>query len=312
MQTNEHNAEKERNSRDKIYLVIIILLLISNGILIWQLIQKGQNVEVLATENVDLTADKEAIQVELDNLEFDFSNLQTDNVEMNAQIDSQMVKIEAMKAELAAADGNKASMQRIIRDLRKETETLRRIMQHYVVTIDSLNTLNVALRENLAVRDGQLTEATTNIEDLTSAKTNLEGQVKIGARLKTDGVTAEALRLRSGGGQTDTKRAKNTDMIKTCFSIRENALAKSGERNFYIRIIKPDGSVLTPADKDTHFEWDGGTGLYSVKYAKAYNNKAMELCVYCNVEVDELPAGNYLTQIYSDGSMIGSTNFELK
>jgi len=312
MQPDTHKAEKERNNREKIYLIVIFLQLICIGVLIWQLIDKGQSNEVLAVDNLELAADKQDIERDLDALELDFSNLQTDNQEMQAQIDSQMVKINQFKAELEAADGDQAKMQRAIYKLRKETETLRSIMQHYVVTIDSLNTLNVELRQDLAVKDEQLDQANSNLDEMASENANLDEKVKIGSRLETESIVSEAKRMRSGGGQANTNRAKNTDMIVTSFGVRANSLAKAGARDYYIRIISPNGSVLSPPGENNQFDWNGGSGLYSVKYNQAYKNEAQTLTVYYEVEQDELPKGKYLIQIYSDGSNIGSTYLNLK
>ena len=311
MQVNSQKAEKEKNSREKLFLGIIFLQFILIGVLIWQLVDKGQTNTVLTDENMQLAVDQAQMGQELDELSADFSALETDNEQMQARIDSQMARIADFKEQLVNAEGDKAKMQSIIRELRKETGTLRRIMHHYVVTIDSLNTLNVALQAEVVETHGRLDQAHSNIENLTDNVANLEGQVKIGATLQTQAMTAEAIRVRSGGGQAVTRRAKNTDMIKTCFVVRENALAKAGNRDFYVRIIKPDGTVLTPPDQDTHFEWDGGSGYYTIKHAEEYNNQAMDVCIYCEVE-GEIPEGKYLAQIYADGAQIGSTDFDLK
>ena len=312
MEPTKDKKQKETKSKEKVYLVIIFLLIVAIGFLIWQLVDQGMKTEIANKENIELALDNQEVERELKSLEVNFEELETDNDEMQARIDSQKVRIADYQVELAAAQGDKKKMRRLIAKLKKETETLRTIMKGYVVTIDSLNTLNMRLANELGDTRGKLSKANDDISKLNSDKSDLSQKVAIGAALETENIISGAIRVRDGGGQKETSRAKNANMIKTCFDVRENKLAKSENKDFYIRVITPDGSVLRPASEDTHFEWSDGKGFYTVKVNQEYKNAPMSLCAYFEIEGGPIPSGDYLTEIYADGNRIGKAYFKLK
>lgn len=312
MEPTKKLQEKEGSSREKVYLIIIILLVLGYVPMVWQLVDRGQEVQVLADDNTALEIEKNTINLELETLKYDFNSLQTNNTEMQTRIDSQRVKIEALQLELETASGDKAHLRRVIAKLKKETETLRTIMKGFVVTIDSLNTLNQNLTAELGDTRERLTDANANIERVSSERDDLAGQVEVASVLETQNMSSGAIRVRGSGSQKSTNRAKNADMVKTCFDVRENKLASPGDKTYYVRVITPDGSVMRPAVGETHFEWKGGSGNYTVKHTEKYANSLMNVCIYFDIESDEVPSGKYLTEVYENGHRIGKTYFELK
>ncbi len=311
MEPTKIEREKKSRSRDRLYIVILLLLLLGYVPMIWQLAEKGSSVQALAKDNARIDLEASNMRLELENLGVNFQLLETDNVALKADISAQQLHIDSLKMELASAAGDKQQLQRIIQKLKKETGTLRNIMQGYVATIDSLGRSNSHLRYELGNTRNRLASAEDENKDLADKNENLSEQVAIGSVLETENMWSGAIRIRSGGGQKETNRAKNAGMVKTCFDVRESRLAKTGEKAYYVRIIRPDGSVLTNAARNSRFEWSSGSGFYTVKHTEKYNRKRMNVCIYFEVE-GELPVGQYLTEVYCDKYVIGKAYFELK
>src|SRR2546430_1581653 len=139
--------EENLNQNDKkkkagfIPWLFLILSLAGNGILVYLL--NGARQTVIQKEEIIKTVyvEKDNLGIELKQLKSEYDNLKTNNAGLQAQIDEKKSEIELLIKEAEKHKGDKY----IIAKLRKETETLRLIMQGYVHTIDSLNTLNQKL-----------------------------------------------------------------------------------------------------------------------------------------------------------------------
>jgi hypothetical protein len=146
--------------------------------------------------------------------------------------------------------------------------------------------------------------------DLETRQSTMENIIEEGQVLKANLITSKGIRLRSSGKQVDTQRATKTQMIKTCFTLYENRIAKPGDKDLYVRIIGPDAQVLAAGD-NVNLEFAGEMSNYSVKRSIDYNNAEMDVCVFYNVAT-ELPAGDYKVFIYEGSVAIGQTDLSLK
>lgn len=318
----ENNPEKKK-SKDAIYITIIILLLGAGGFLFVQLSQVNtdlkqctQNFDVLQKEKDEMSkmfsengmADMMGadLKASLANLMDDYKGLETSNAGMRDSIDRQMRRIDSLQQ---LAEKNKGNAYMIYK-LKKETETLRSIMQGYVRTIDSLNTINQELRADLSSTKQTLSTVEKERDDVKQKNQDLEGKVAKGSILQTSGLNAGAIHLRSSGKQVETSRAGRADMIKACCTILENAIAKPGTKQVYMVVTMPDASVLTQTPSAT-YKWDGGETQYSLMREIDYQNAPMDLCLYAEVQQD-LPKGVYIVELYCEKAKIGKTTFTLK
>ena len=107
----------------------------------------------------------------------------------------------------------------------------------------------------------------------------------------------------------ETTKANATQKIKTCFNVLENIVALPGNKDVYVRILAPDGSVLTNGSET--FMVLGQASLFTVKETFEYSNKETNICVYWE-KGSEYASGTYTAEIYCEGALIGNTTFELK
>ena len=185
-------------------------------------------------------------------------------------------------------------------------------MKGYVRTIDSLNMENVELRaENMDVKT-QLGEKEDENSKLKEDKSQLEGKVKLGAKLNALDMVAYAQRVRKNNIHKETTRADKAEKIKCCFTLDNNEVIESGKKTVYVRIITPEGTVLTERSDNAHmFEFEGTRGLYSMIKVVNYENQQLDLCMYWDV-INTLTPGQYIAKAYVDGFEIGSANLDLK
>ena len=302
------SEQKSIQGSSKLMLVLVILLLVSNAVTAYLLITKHQeNVEIV-TQNTDLTVEKDNLTAELNHMLAQYDSISTDNEQYIAEIAEQRAKIEEM---LAEAEKHKNDAW-IIHKLKKETGTLRDIMKSYVVTIDSLNTVNQGLVVAKKQVENQLDEQKSENQELNKTNDELSQKVKLGSKLRVLDLVSGGQRMKSGTVSRETTRAKRVDKVKTCFTIDENEVSKPGKKMVYLRIIDPSGEVLAmDQSQDYMFTYDGKEGLYSRKEEVMYDNAELDLCLYWDV-TEELVEGKYIVEVYAEDYHMGTTEFELK
>ena len=296
---------KEIPQREKLYVGIIAALVIACGVLTWKVFDSSTTVQQISLYNENLEQDKDALNKELDEMLAQYENLETDNKGLQEDILKQKEQIEKMKDEL---DKNKGNVQ-LIRKYQKEVTTLRTIIKGYVVTIGSLNTLNQDLRyENTNIKE-KLTDSQKQYERLNSEAKDLQGIVRKASKLNTYNLTFEGIRLRNSGKQTETSRSDRIELLKVCFTLEENVTTKPGKKNIYVQIFNPNGEVVlnqsNPEDKSAPESFSSVREI-------TYENQRMDVCVYTNLNGQELIEGEYAVKIFEAGDLIGTVNTTFK
>lgn len=314
-----------KKSRDPLYITIIVLLLGVGGYFGWMYSEAKSENSRLTQENLSKQADLDTLKnllekngmVDLmgedlkDNLEFmleQYSQVKTTNDTLNDRIGQQQEKIKEL---IAQAEKHKGDAYYILK-LKKEGETLRKIMKSYIHTIDSLNTVNQGLVVDIKNKDKQINEVTTERDEVINKNKNLEDKVAKGSVLQAGGISATAVRIRSSGKQVETTKAGRADMIKSCMTIMENRIAKAGTKDIYMVVITPGGTILSD-NPGTTVATEDGSQPFSLKREIEYANSNIDLCMYAEIkEGVDLQAGTYIVKFYCEKAMIGKTTFTLR
>ena len=133
----------------------------------------------------------------------------------------------------------------------------------------------------------------------------------MGAVLQAGNLTVNAIRVRSSGTQSETTRASKANMIKSCFTLIENKLAKPGDKTIYLRVLNSDGKLL-PAEESISSNNSKKEAIeMSSKRVINYQNQNTDICVFYEM-INQIPAGNYSIELYNEGYLIGSSSFALR
>lgn len=303
--TSNINQNLKNNKTNKIMLVLIILLFGFCGFLIWQNIQLKNVVAEKEIVYVEVSSERDNVKAELEDMLAQYNTLKTNNGEINAELEVEKAKIEELLKNLKNKDWT-------IHKLKKETETLRTIMKGFVVQIDSLNTLNKELRAEKEVVQGELKSEKNRTQNLTKENEGLTSKVTIASYLKTVSLKSYGVKVKSDNTGKELDRAKKIDKIRTEFSVLKNEITPPGEKWIYVRILSPDGKVLSEKTDDSNkFDFNGVKGLYSAKKMINYQNQEMSVTIDWK-KIDEFPVGEYNVEVYADGVDIGKTKFTLK
>lgn len=316
-------GKSPEKKKDGLYVFIIILLVAALGALGLFVANRNKKLNQCEEERASLESDMVGMEGMMGQyVSSEKGDIKDDLRNMLSMYDEQMEKNNANKDSIQAQknkirdlmeemEHNKKVSARQIYKYRKETETLRKIMQSYVRQIDSLNTMNTTLRNDLKTTGEQLSNVTSERDNLKEKNTNLEEKVSAGARLHAFNIYTSGMKYKVDGSLKESDRAGKIDKVRSCFTIGENAIAKSGSKYVYIQVITPDGKVLYQRSSNV-INVDGVSVMYSDKKEIDYENQSIDVCVYYDANGAEMGKGNYVVKIYADGAVIGKDSFVLK
>jgi hypothetical protein len=256
--------------------------------------QKNKMVEM---ENV-LTEEKDSLQNELRLMVHGYDTLKTDN-------DTLMANLQREKTRIVKLLEINASNVQLIKKYRAEIGTMREIMKGYIVQIDSLNTLNQQLvAENIGIKQQMSEVQNTNVE-LTKVKEELTSKVTVAAVIQAKDINAVTLNKK----RKETTRINLIDKLRICFTLRENPIATPGEKEVFMRVIRPDSLIITTSP-DNLFDFNGNKLVYSASRLVDYMNQDIEMCIFLDNTGDFI-IGNYSVELYLENNIIGRTTFAL-
>lgn len=285
-------------------LALVVLLLISNVVMLYFLMQSRRQEERVQDTVERVSSEKENVSRMLEDMLSQYDQLETNNDQLRTEMDAQRQQIEDLLDQVKRGQYSLAKAQ-------KEAETLRKIMKGYVATIDSLNQANLQLTAERATLTQELGEVKGQKAALETKTQDLEGIVAKGSVLTANSITANALFLRNNGKQVDTERANKAEMVKCCLTLGENRVTRAGDKTLYMRVISPDGQVLTSGEAGAKFKFEGVEGYYSAKRDINYQNAPMDVCLFWNAS-GKMATGRYLVEIYESGAKVSTTSFDLK
>jgi hypothetical protein len=256
--------------------------------------QKNKMVEV---ETV-LTQEKDSLANELQLMIHGYDTLKTDN-------DTIMANLQREKKRIQQLLSLNASNVQLLKKYKAEIGTMREIMKGYIVQIDSLNTLNQQLlAENTGIKQ-QISEVQNTNLELAKAKEELTSKVTVAAVIQAKDINAVTLNKK----RKETTRIANIDKLRICFTLRENPIASPGEKEVFMRVIRPDSLVITTSP-DNLFDFNGSKLVYSASRLVDYMNQDIEMCIFLDNTGDFI-IGTYSVELYLENNIIGRTTFAL-
>ncbi len=291
--------ENKKNTLQIVVGTVLVLLLI--GVTALLISEKKTNNELVQ----EFQLEKEDLENQYTEFarQYDELKLTVSNDSLSVLLEQEQLKTQRLLEELRTVKSTNAAE---IRRLKNELSTLRKVMVTYINQIDSLNRLTTQQKEIIADVTKKYNAASQQISSLSEEKKNLTKTVTLAAQLDATNISAQGINKR---GKT-AKKVKDAVKLKIDFTITKNITAETGERTLYVRIAKPDNTILAKSTGDT-FSYENRELVYSIKKYIEYNGEEQAVTVYWNVE-EYLYAGTYRVDIFTGGTMIGSQEFTLK
>ena len=298
MTDTNNNPAKIQEQKKGVPAAMIAMAIILTAALIYLVViyfnQKNKMVEM----ETALTQEKDSLANELKLMVASYDTLKTNNDSLN-------VNLEREKKRIMQLLSINASNVQLIRKYKNEIGTMRDIMKSYIVQIDSLNTRNkILVSENTQIKE-QITKVQNTNTELNKVKEELNSKVEIASVIQAKNISAAALNKK----RKETSRINLLDKLRICFTLRENPIAKAGQKEVYMRVLRPDSLVIT-SSPDNLFEYRGNKMIYSANRTADYMNQDIEMCIFLDNTGDFI-IGNYSVELYLEDNIIGRTTFVL-
>lgn len=295
---NKQPFEKKKSAKAGIIILTVFVVILSlglSGLIFMYFHQKEAMVEMEAV----LTAEKDSLTNELQDLIFGYDTLKTSNDTLNIKLEEEQNKIQKL-LQIQASNAQKILL------YKKELSTLRKVMKSYIVQIDSLNTKNKMLIARNAEFQIRLEVAQKTNKELSAIKDELSFKVKKASVIVAKNIHAAPLNNR--GKEKD--RIDKIEKIRVCFTLRENPIVNAGKKDVYMRIIRPDSLVLALTPENI-FSFQEKQMIYSAMRTIEYLNKDVDMCIYFN-QNEHFITGKYTIELFLENNQIGTTSFTLR
>jgi peptidoglycan hydrolase CwlO-like protein len=170
-------------------------------------------------------------------------------------------------------------------------------------------------RDSLAVQKDSLTKEK---ERLTSTVSEVEESNKklnaIASILRAENISVTAYNRRDKQESRNTFKAKNIDRLKVDLVIAENNIAPKGNREVFMRLVEPGGTVVfAPALGSGKFDAEDDNLTFTQKKQILYDNSAQNMQFSFDTPKDyDFKTGKYSVELFCDGKQIGLKTFEVK
>jgi Tfp pilus assembly protein PilN len=293
--TNNPSGQGMKKSTPSGMVITAVILGVALLALVYMYFNKSSKMQEMETV---LTQEKDSLANELRHLAVAYDTLKTNNDTLNAGLEKQKNKI----VQLLSLN---ASNVQLIRKYKSEITTMRDIMKSYIVQIDSLNTRNKLLASENSEIKQQISQVRSTNTELSKVKEELSSKVEVASIIQAKNIVAVSLNKK----RKETTRINLLDKLRICFTLRENPLAQAGQKDVYMRVIRPDSLVVT-GSPDNLFEYKGNKIVYSATRQVDYMNQDIEVCIFLDNNGDFV-IGNYSVELYLENNIIGRTNFML-
>lgn len=288
---------------------VIIIALAAIGFLAWQLYNSQQEIE---QKEADLKGAEELLEYEKKQTERELQALAVEiegydttigNDSLVDLLESQKQKIQQLLEELRTV---KYTNGKKISELKEELSVVRKVLMNYIRQVDSLNKVNTKLfNENKDVKV-KIIEVTQTNQILSKEKEQLTEVVTRASMLEADNFVVETFNNKD----KKTSRLSKITTIAIGFNIAKNVTSTVGEKTLFVRIIKPNGDVLSKS-KTNVFQYENREIPFSVRKTIEYKGERLKEIVYYKVK-ETLLEGDYKIEVFADSQLVGSGSFMLE
>lgn len=294
METNQNNS--------KLKAVILILSLLLVGSIAYMFKMSSDSKTEIATSEAKYESelkDKESVLNDLTAMKVKYDEEIATNTSLKEELEAEKSKIDALMVRIKKGES--------LAHYKDDYIRLKREMESLVAENVKLKEENIVLAKNLDSTSVELEESkkfNNNLVDQNEklSKENEEGQKLVIVNLKTI-----AIKERNSGKQIETDKASRANKLKISFTIAKNAIAKSGERDYYVQVIDSKNNVL--GDKKS-ITFNDKLLTYSFISKVKFQNSTVD--VYEELAGKDFEKGTYYINIFSKGELVANATFDLR
>lgn len=290
------------------FVALIIWLIISNSRAVGTANEAAARADSLAIANDQLLLTNEFNQLNADFNQYEGQQIYLKNDSLVQKYNEARMKVEGLIQELndekARNARNMSASKAKIKQLEGEIATLKNIVRHYLEEIKRLGEENEGLKQEIQQVQQKNEQLSSQYTAATKSNAELTQTVQLARKLNITGVAFHAYNKKGKVEKNITKARQ----LGVSFTVSPNNTAAPGMKDFYIRILSPEGTLLGNGGT---FILDGSQVASTSHRKVEYANEELSVSVYWDVNTTLTP-GDYTVEVFCDGYRLASRHFTMK
>ncbi|MGV3559101.1 cell division protein ZapB [Larkinella arboricola] len=254
------------------------------------------------------------------------------------RLDSISIQLDAKISEIQSLGGRVDSLLKVKEQLEIDKRNLRNVaafdvkryeakIKKYLALLGEKDKEIEQLKEENSILTSQnqtLTQENTNLKNERQALTDtvsryseqnreLTEKVTLASALKAENLVVNAINRRGKESDGGEYRAKRIDKVKITFRLATNPLAQQNEKEIYLRILDPSGSVIADmATGSGQFIYSGQEMIYTARQTITYDSLGQQVTFIYGRGNIPFKEGTHQIELYSEGFKIGQGDFTVK
>jgi chromosome segregation ATPase len=252
---------------------------------------------------LDLRSERATLNYDLEKLKLSLDSALNDKSHLNAELIKEKKKVENLLLLLKKGNLNSDQLKKYkfnSQNLEFRINNLMNEIENYKKKIEETNS--------------ELTQSKASNDTLSNSNKDLSQKLKEAAdklskasKLSFYSFETKSFKKRNSGELVPTERASRIDLFKISFIIRENELANTQTKKFYIQITDEKNNIIGNNETTTLGE---KISDYTAIITTRYNKKNTQ--VEKEIPVKDLESGNYIINVFDGENLIYKSNFSLK
>ncbi|WP_396193158.1 hypothetical protein [Flavobacterium sp.] len=291
---------QKSNSSLKVVIAVLSLLLLGSLFYIYKLTTDTSNLETVVKSE---KTKKENVLKDLEELKTTYDAAIAENTSMSDELIAEREKVVNLITQLEKSKGTVAELSKY----RNQYNTLQVKMNSLMQEVEVLKKENQTLTTNLDSTKVVLEDTKNYTKTLVGQNEELTKTVEKASKLTISNLKTSAYKKRSSGKEIATEKASRADILKVSFTIAENAVAKTGDKQYYVQVIDSKNNVL--GDKATATFGENSL-TYSFITTVNYENKSVQVTE--NLPGKDFAKGTYFVNVFDKNELVSKTSFTLK
>lgn len=312
----DYNQEQKQDRKTLLWAALAVLLLL-NLVLVYFIYHEKQ--ENLAKDEI-ITAKTEevlSIKTKLDSISTELDIKIAEIQKLGGSVDSLVAlkaQLEKDKRELKNANTySAAAYNQKIKNyesvLSEKDGEIARLKQELGIA----TTKNEELNQKVTGLESEKQLLADSVSTYSAQNKELAEKVTLASALHAENVTVNAVSSKGKEREGGKYKAKRIDKLRVNFKLAENAVAKQNEKDIYLRVLDPDGAVLSDmATGSGSFMFNGKELIFSSKQTVSFTNTGQSVDIFYGRGGIPMKDGKYSIELYSEGFKIGQGDFTVK
>lgn len=312
----DYNQEQKQDRKTLLWAALAVLLLL-NLVLVYFIYHEKQ--ENLAKDEI-ITAKTEevlSIKTKLDSISTELDIKIAEIQKLGGSVDSLVAlkaQLEKDKKEIKNANTySAANYNQKIKNyesvLSEKDGEIARLKQELGIA----TTKNEELNQKVTGLETEKQVLADSVTTYSAQNKELAEKVTLASALHAENVNVNAVSAKGKEREGGKYKAKRIDKLRVNFKLAENAVAKQNEKEIYLRVLDPDGAVLSDmATGSGSFIFNGRELIYSSKQTVSFTNTGQSVDIFYGRGGIPMKDGKYAIELYSEGFKIGQGDFTVK